>query len=327
MNNYKQCPIWNLLAIEFSIGSRDGRDVDSPRAGGRYFISGSAETYLKNFNSSVKVRLTTWLVDQRRLGNTIPEVTTKTIRNAKIWKNLDVSERADRLLRYQATKTKILGTPIHYRIPPIMSGGTRIDDRDKVYCEMLAHSECFEIRDFTYLMEYLKKSGLITISENNREQSCTVTIDGFKRLAYLKDAHSISRKAFVAMWFDKFMNEAWENGFEPAIRNAGYEPIRIDKREHIEKIDDEIIAEIRKSRFVVADFTHGKEGARGGVYYEAGFAHGLKIPVIFSCQKEVMKKVHFDTRQFNHIVWKTADELRKKLTHRIIAVIGEGPKK
>ena len=328
MNSYTHCPIWNLLATEFSTGSRDGRDVDSPRAGGRYFISGSAETNLNNFDTSVKVRLTTWLVDQRRLGNTVPEITTKTVKNAKYWKDLDVSERADRLLRYQATRTEILGTLIHYRIPPIMSGGTKIDDQDKVYCEMLAHSECFELRDLAYLMEYLKGCGLIEIGGiNNREQSCTVTIDGFKRLAYLKETHSISRKAFVAMWFDESMDVAWERGFEPAIRNAGYEPIRIDKREHIEKIDDEIIAEIRRSCFVVADFTHGDKGARGGVYYEAGFAHGLGIPVIFTCREDSFGTVHFDIRQYNHIVWLDLEELKKNLSIRIGAVIGDGPNK
>ena len=65
------------------------------------------------------------------------------------------------------------------------------------------------------------------------------------------------------------------------IEDAGYEAVRIDEKEHTNKIDDEIIAEIRRSRFVVADFTQGKDGARGGVYYEAGFAHGLGIEVIF----------------------------------------------
>jgi hypothetical protein len=35
----------------------------------------------------------------------------------------------------------------------------------------------------------------------------------------------------------------------PAIRDSGYEPMRIDRKEHINKIDDEIIAEIRRSCF------------------------------------------------------------------------------
>ena len=118
------------------------------------------------------------------------------------------------------------------------------------------------------------------------------------------------------------MRDVWEHGFDPAIREAGYEPVRIDQKEHVNKIDDEIISEIRRSRFVVADFTHGHSGARGGVYYEAGFAHGLNIPVIFSCREDVLQRVHFDTRQYNHLVWKTAQELRSKLVNRIAAVIG-----
>ena len=328
MNSYTYCLIWKLPATELQSGGRDGRVFDSPRTGGKYFISGTAEVCLNNVDETIKTRITTWLVDQRRLGITVPEINSKTIENAKYWDGLDVSERADRLLRYQATRTEILGTPIHYRIPPIMNGGTNIDNLDIAYCEMSAHSECFGQQDFTYLMEYLEGRGLIKISgSNNPNRSCTVTVDGFKRLAFLKETHSISRKVFVAMWFDKSMDKAWECGFEPAIRNSGYKPIRIDKREHIEKIDDEIIAEIRRSRFVVADFTHGNKGARGGVYYEAGFAHGLAIPVIFTCREESFNTVHFDIRQYNHIVWSEFEELKKKLSIRISAVIGDGPNK
>ena len=116
-------------------------------------------------------------------------------------------------------------------------------------------------------------------------------------------------------------------GINPAITKARFEPIRIDQKEHTNKIDDEIIAEIRRARFVVADFTHGEDGARGGVYYEAGFAHGLGIKVIFTCREDQIDDLHFDTRQFNHITWNTPEELKEKLTHRISAVFGDGPKK
>ena len=77
----------------------------------------------------------------------------------------------------------------------------------------------------------------------------------------------------------------------------------------------------------MADFTHGEGGARGSVYYEAGFAHGFKIPVIFTCRKNAIKCIHFDTRQYNHIVWETSIELKERLTNRIAAVIGDGPLK
>ncbi len=127
------------------------------------------------------------------------------------------------------------------------------------------------------------------------------------------------------MWFDDSMSESFENGIDPAIVDAGYNPFRIDRKEHINKIDDEIIAEIRRSRFLVADFTHGDDGARGGVYYEAGFAHGLALPVIFMCRQDALNTLHFDINHYNHIVWKGSADLREKLKNRILAVIGEGP--
>jgi hypothetical protein len=57
------------------------------------------------------------------------------------------------------------------------------------------------------------------------------------------------------MWFDPEMAAAFADGVEPAVQANGFDAVRIDRREHNNKIDDEIIAEIRRSRFIVADFT------------------------------------------------------------------------
>ena len=118
-----------------------------------------------------------------------------------------------------------------------------------------------------------------------------------------------------------------KKGFEPGIRKAGYDPVRIDQKQHVNKIDDEIIAKIRRARFIVADFTQDESGARGGVYYEAGFAHGLGIPVIFTCREDCLKEIHFDIRQYNCILWKDKDleKLQKDLTNRIRAILEDGP--
>ena len=77
----------------------------------------------------------------------------------------------------------------------------------------------------------------------------------------------------------------------------------------------------------MADFTQGRDGARGGVYYRAGFAHVMGLPVIFTCRKDVIDEgpIHFDTRQYNHIVWETPEKLRKRLAERIRAIIGDRP--
>jgi hypothetical protein len=62
----------------------------------------------------------------------------------------------------------------------------------------------------------------------------------------------------------------------------------ISNKEHANKIDDEIIAEIRRSAFLVADFT----GHRQNVYFETGFAIGLARQVVWTCRKDEIKDLH-----------------------------------
>ena len=123
------------------------------------------------------------------------------------------------------------------------------------------------------------------------------------------------------MAFDPDMLEAYTSGLAPAIQAAGYKPLRIDNKEHISGITDEILAEIRRSRFLVADYTLGKHG----VYYEAGFALGLGIPVFPTCRADNFDQLHFDVRHINTLKWETPDELREALAKRISAVLGDGP--
>ena len=130
-----------------------------------------------------------------------------------------------------------------------------------------------------------------------------------------------SKIGFCAMWFSEEVAPLWTQVIAPAIRSSGYEPMRIDSKQHNGKIDDEIMASIRSARFVVADFT----GNRGGVYYEAGFAHGLGLPVIFMCRDG--DELHFDVRQYNCIFWRPDQflEVQDRVKNRILATLGQGP--
>ncbi len=119
------------------------------------------------------------------------------------------------------------------------------------------------------------------------------------------------------MWFDDFLIAAWEHGFEPAIADVGYKPIRASRIQPADRIDDRIIADIRCSRFVYAAFTHGKYSAVTHSEIAdrvARFAHGLGIDVIFTCQKFLIEYVHFDMRQCNHIIWECPENLQNVLT-------------
>lgn len=128
---------------------------------------------------------------------------------------------------------------------------------------------------------------------------------------------------FCAMWFKPELQVIFDSGIEPAIRGAGWQPRRIDRMHHNNRIDDEIIATIRRSKFLVADMT----GNRGGVYFEAGLAMGLGQQVIWTCREGRLNRVHFDTRQYPFIQWRcnALDEFRQALQNRIEASIGRGP--
>jgi hypothetical protein len=146
----------------------------------------------------------------------------------------------------------------------------------------------------------------------------SLTTAGWLKVDELRSTGASTRQAFVAMWFDASMNPAWEGGFKPGIEAGGqFDATRIDQIAHNGKIDDRIISEIRRSALLVADFT----GHRGGVYFEAGYAMGLGIPVIWTCHKDDISSAHFDTRQYNHITWSTPDDLREALRLRIAATI------
>jgi nucleoside 2-deoxyribosyltransferase len=166
-----------------------------------------------------------------------------------------------------------------------------------------------EANDLVHLAEQL---GYYNVGEKR------IQIAGWRRLDELRRTKPESDQAFVAMWFHDELDPIWSNGIKPGIEAGNrLKALRMKELQHNEKIDDRIIAEIRRSKLVVADFT----GQRGGVYYEAGFAQGLGIPVIWTCRKDATADLHFDTRQYNHIEWSTADELRERLADRIAATI------
>ena len=128
-------------------------------------------------------------------------------------------------------------------------------------------------------------------------------------------------QGFVAMSFDPSLREVWTNGFHPGIFKAGYDPVRNNK-DYVGAITDEMIAEIRRSRLVVADYTRQSNN----VYFEAGLALGLGLTVIQTCHADEIGRLQFDIRHLNTLEWQSAADLVVGLNKRIRAVIGAGPK-
>lgn len=314
--NLASCPIWDTPAEVRIESHRDAIWVNSIRTGGCYRITGSASRILgRSLNPRQKARLTSWLVDQRRLGNECPEIDRDIlIVEGEERQDLHIHVRADRLLQFIDSEINEIGMTIC------------LTSQEYFSTPAGAWSESVSDHEVEYLLDYLCSLGWLK-KENNAgvfRGHYILTVAGYARLAELKTTNIESTKCFVAMWFNPETEEAWMQGLKPGIEDMGYDAVRIDKVEHNNKIDDEIIAEIRRSRFVVADFTQGKSGARGGVYYEAGYAQGLGLEVIFTCRQDMLDKnlIHFDTRQYNHIAWETPSELRKKLANRITVTVG-----
>lgn len=124
--------------------------------------------------------------------------------------------------------------------------------------------------------------------------------------------------AFVAMWFDPDLDAAWAEGFQPGITSAGYRAERSGSVASTEPIDRKLIGDIRRSRFVVADAT----GHRPNVYFEAGYALALDKPVIWTVREDHKDDLHFDTRQFPHLIWKDPEDLAAQLEDFVAGTVG-----
>jgi len=159
---------------------------------------------------------------------------------------LGVAEQMDALLALMAQKTTTLGNCTAFNL---------LNDYPLLTLRSREEAE--------FLIGALIQRQFVRGDPNN----ATVTILGWERLEELRKSGKSSNRAFVAMWFDPSISFLYDEAIKPAIQLAGYEPLRIDRHEHVNRIDDEIIGQIRMSRFMVADFT----GQRLGVYFEAGF--------------------------------------------------------
>ena len=331
MSNNGTCPIWGTPASFTHQREKNTVFTDvatSARAAGVYRVHQSAQDILEYESESTKARLTTWLIDQRQQGLAWPIITAEIIEHVRQRQPLPVHERANRLLRYLGDKTSIIGSPVE----------AKFTDQNDVVMEMKACSESLSVKELNYLGNYLAEQGWVDKFRNDRgDILTTITVAGYARIAELDAKNKDSSQSFVAMWFpDKknkdydLIQKAYDEGIDPGIRQAGYDPLKINDLPHNDQITDKIISEIRRSKFLVADFTHGDAGPRGGVYYEAGFARGYNIPVIYTCLKQRFsaERIHFDILQQNFILWTSPEDLHEKLKNRITgSEIGWGPNK
>lgn len=179
-------------------------------------------------------------------------------------------------------------------------------------------------REYYFYMATLKEHGLITFMEIiysggiKNANRISLTYKGLSEVISLQEEGILSKNCFVAMWFSHSLNQV-RDSIKEAILECNYTCIIIDEIpiESDKTINDAIISNLKKSKFVVADFT----GQRPGVYFEAGFALGQGKQVIYLCQEDDFDKCHFDTNHYPHVFYKDHNDLKEKLINRIQAWI------
>jgi nucleoside 2-deoxyribosyltransferase len=285
---------------------------------GKFRLSSMSNHYLNHFSNEereriYKISFALRTVSEKALGKRansfFPAYSLDHLRKILVETEPLVQEKLVLLLRYLGKITEHPGQIAEF-------------DSNHDYCVVCAKN----VEEATFYFDSLVEQGLVS-----REQAYTgeqspprfkVTASGWKELNRIEQLGAESSNAFIAMSFHPD-RDPFEKAISEAVRAAGYLPVRVDQIEHVNRIDDEIIARIRSSKFLISDFT----SQRTGVYFEAGFMLGLGRPVIWLCEKEDLKNVHFDTRQYNTIDYKDAEDLQTRLQFRIEAILGKGPHK
>ena len=351
-NNFCNCIVWDTplkgvkslseqdqekLPSVCSVDNCNKLQVCNPRAGGKYIIlnneyskqpigmEDSRELTTTDKDKRLlecKVRLSGYIAKKNLKGNA-PTPDLDELMKANDWPK-KLSPIPDQDLR----ENLLLEGLIHLspNIGDIISlQNVDVNTRGNPTPFLYALSYCSMDTEFSSLLEELKKSQYVkqTSEYSGQISEFVVTKQGRKKLKEInnKTSNKNSKTAFIAMWMNPFTDDL-KKSIERAIKNAGYKPLRIDDEISTDKIDDKILTKIQKSKFVVCDITaEDKNKPRASVFFEAGYAKGKNIPVIWSCNKTMkeMQASVFDTRQYHCIFWdkNRMNEFEKELQKQI----------
>jgi len=240
-----------------------------------------------------------------------------------------VGARAEELLVELGLRYPEIGGEITNTIPQLTSIAGEIESGNietdlfktgnaKELVQLFPITWSTNVQELEYLfMEYLVRNSAFL--EHVTGQIYRITPMGWKRIHALENESINSKQGFVAMDFSDKLKPIYFDGIKLGFEGTGYTPKIMHDHPHNNWIADEIMVQIRKSRFVIADATLNNPG----VYFEAGFAMGLGIPVIWICREDDFVNRHFDTQQIITIKYKEGElsGLAKKLKNRILNTI------
>ncbi len=111
---------------------------------------------------------------------------------------------------------------------------------------------------------------------------------------------------FLAMQYgDAELEQMASKHMKPVVQSMGYSLQDMRDISQAGVIDNLLREALRNAKFVIADLSHGNNGA----YWEAGFAEALEKPVIYTCERLQFEsfKTHFDTNHCTTVMWSSDD--------------------
>jgi Restriction endonuclease len=127
---------------------------------------------------------------------------------------------------------------------------------------------------------------------------------------------SFPDSVFVLMPFLDELEDTYVYGIRGAAEKLGLKCSRADEIEHNHEIIKEVVDNIKRAKFVIAELTN----RNANVFYELGWAHALeREPILIARQGT---ELPFDVAHVNTIFYRNLSDLETKLTARLRAMLG-----
>ncbi|MBA3755076.1 MAG: hypothetical protein H0X02_02085 [Nitrosomonas sp.] len=104
----------------------------------------------------------------------------------------------------------------------------------------------YDLYSSSYILRQFEQLGFIKLSFNGPgKQRFTIEASGWSKLSQLmRNLSKFRKQAFVAMWFDESMDVFFNDGIKLAVEHDGTKCLKIDLKEHNNKICDEIMRKL-----------------------------------------------------------------------------------
>jgi len=159
----------------------------------------------------------------------------------------------------------------------------------------------------------IKKS----ISMPSLEKSTLEFMESKKEIP--KERKAKSPEIFAVMPFTSEFDDVYFLGIHEVVTSLGYSCKRVDEIEFVGDIISKIYESIKNARLIIGEVSL----QNANVYYELGYAHALKKPVILLTKD--LSSAPFDLRGHNHIVYQKIIDLREKLKNRLSSILPSSP--